>query len=63
MQNLATIADLLNQYAFYLGTPDGFQIELDRYNNISNDDILRMAHAYFSHDFCELRVLRRSDGK
>ena len=63
LQNLATIADLLNQYAFYLGTPDGFQIELDRYNNISNDDILRMAHAYFSHDFCELRVLRRSDGK
>jgi zinc protease len=63
LQNLATIADLLNQYAFYLGTPDGFQIELDRYNNIVNDDILRMAKAYFTNNYCELRVLRRNDGK
>ncbi len=63
LQNLSTISDLMNQYAFYLGTPDGFQIELDRYNNIFNDDIMRMAKTYFSGTYGELRVLRRNDGK
>lgn len=63
LHNLSTIADLMNQYAFYLGTPDGFQIELDRYNNIFNDDIMRMAKTYFGGEYGELRVLRRNDGK
>jgi zinc protease len=63
LQNLSTISDLMNQYAFYLGTPDGFQVELDRYNNIFNDDIMRMAKAYFGGTYGELRVLRRNDGK
>jgi len=63
LQNLSTIADLMNQYAFYLGTPDGFQIELDRYNSIFSGDITRMANAYFNYAYGELQVLRRNNGK
>jgi zinc protease len=63
LQNLATIADLFNQYAFYLGNPDGFQLELDRYNNILMEDVRRITNAYFDDAYSELRVLRRSDDK
>jgi len=61
LQNLSTVADLLNQYAFYLGTPNGFQIELDRYTGIQPDDMAKISNTYFSNAYCELRVMRKKD--
>jgi predicted Zn-dependent peptidase len=33
MQSLNVVADKLNEYEFYWGTPDGFKRDLDRYRN------------------------------
>ena len=63
LQNLASIADFLNMYNFYLGTPNGFQIELDRYTAINESNIHKIVTTYFDDSLCELRVLRKNHGQ
>jgi len=63
LQNLGTIADFLNSYNFYLGTPAGFEIEYSRYQNVSDTKVHKTFADYFVSHFCELRVLRKENGK
>ena len=39
-------ADQLNQYAYFRGTPDSFQKELDELRAVTADDIKRVIAAY-----------------
>jgi zinc protease len=39
-------ADTLNQYNIYLGDPDGFQWDLDRYAKVTADDVHKCATQY-----------------
>ncbi len=43
-------ADTLNQYNVYLGDPDGFQWDLDRYAKVAADDVLKCATKYLDLD-------------
>jgi zinc protease len=57
LQNIDTIADMLNLYNFYLGEPNSFNFDLDRYNNVTAEDIQRIAKSYFQNNFVELRIV------
>lgn len=59
MQNLDNIADLLNYYNYYLGEPNSFEFDLNRYNSISNNDIKNSVKKYLLKPFVELRVTPR----
>lgn len=43
--NLAK-ADQLNQYYYFLGKPDGFQADIDRYRAVTADDVKRVVAKY-----------------
>lgn len=57
LQNIDTIADMLNLYNFYLGEPNSFNFDLDRYNNVTAADIQRIAKSYLQNNFVELRIV------
>ena len=41
-------ADQLNQYYFEIGTPDGFQRDLDRFRNVTTADVQRVVQQYLT---------------
>lgn len=57
LQNIDTIADTLNLYNFYLGEPNSFNFDLNRYNSVSDEDIKRIVKKYFQTCFVELRII------
>jgi len=57
LQNIDTIADTLNLYNFYLGEPNSFNFDLNRYNSVSDEDIKRIVKKYFQTCFVELRIV------
>jgi zinc protease len=57
LQNIDTIADTLNLYNFYLGQPNSFNFDLNRYNSVSDEDIKRIVKKYFQTCFVELRIV------
>jgi zinc protease len=57
LQNLDTIADLLNLYNFYLGEPNSFNFDLNRYTSINETDIKQAAKKYLQNNFVELRII------
>jgi zinc protease len=57
LQNLDTMANQLNYYNFFLGEPNSFQFDLDRYNEVVNEKIKTMIDKYFFRPFVELRVI------
>ncbi len=60
LQNLDTMANQLNYYNFFLGEPNSFNNDLNRYSEVTNDRILAVADKYFSKPFVELRVKPKS---
>ncbi len=56
LQNLDTMANQLNYYDFFLGEPNSFNYDLNRYNEVTDDKIISMIDKYFSSPFLELRV-------
>jgi zinc protease len=56
LQNLDTMANQLNYYNFYLGEPNSFNYDLNRYNSITNQNIMDVTVKYFSTKFVELRI-------
>jgi zinc protease len=48
LQNVLAKADQLNNYATYLGKPDYFQKDLDRYRKVTAADIQRVAKNYLT---------------
>ncbi len=57
LQNIDTIADTLNLYNFYLGEPNSFNFDLNRYNSVSAEDIKQIVKKYFQTYFVELRIV------
>jgi zinc protease len=56
LQNLDTMANQLNYYDFFLGEPNSFNFDLQRYNEVEDDTIKNITDKYFSGPFLELRV-------
>ena len=57
LQNINTIADLMNLYNFYLGEPNSFNFDLNRYTNLNKYDIQNAANTYLLKNFVELRII------
>jgi zinc protease len=61
LQNTGSLADQINSYDFYFGSPNLFEEEYTTMKNATATDINRLAVDYLNDDFSELRVLRRKD--
>jgi zinc protease len=57
LQNIDTIADMLNLYNFYLGEPNSFNFDLNRYNNVNENKISQVVNGYFQNNYVELRIV------
>ncbi len=57
LQNIDTVADLLNLYNFYLGEPNSFNFDLSRYNNVDELKIQQVANKYLQKNYVELRIV------
>lgn len=57
LQNLDTMANQLNYYNFFLGEPNSFQYDLDRYNEVVNEKISLVVEKYLAKPFIELRII------
>jgi zinc protease len=57
LQNIDTVADLLNLYNFYLGEPSSFNFDLNRYNNVDEVKIQRVVEKYLQKNYVELRIV------
>lgn len=57
LQNIDTVADLLNLYNFYLGEPNSFNFDLNRYINTESQDVTNAAAKYLKNNFTELRII------
>ena len=60
LQNIDTIADLMNLYNFYLGEPNSFNYDLTRYTSLNKENIKQAAKKYLQNNFVELRFVPRS---
>lgn len=56
LQNLDTMANQLNYYDFFLGEPNSFNYDLNRYNEVEDTEIKSVVDKYFTGPFLELRV-------
>ncbi len=56
MQNLDNVLDRLNEYNYYLGEPDSFECDLNRFNNVSAEDVKNAAN-YLQNNYVELHVI------
>jgi zinc protease len=57
LQNLDSLADHLNLYNFYLGRPNSFMFDLERYNSVNEKDIEHAAAKYLKTGCIELRII------
>jgi len=57
LQNIDTVADLLNLYNFYLGEPNSFNFDLKRYNSVNENDMPQVVRRYFQNNYVELRIV------
>ncbi|MFH0734974.1 MAG: pitrilysin family protein [bacterium] len=57
LQNLANIADNLNGYDFELGTPDGFDFEIEKFRSLTPEIVGRFTSECLSKPYIELRIL------
>jgi zinc protease len=56
LQNIDTMANQLNFYNFFLGEPNSFNYDLNRYSLVTNEKIIEMIEKYFNKPFVELRI-------
>jgi zinc protease len=61
MQNLDTVADYLNHYNFYVGEPNSFEFDLNRYNSVTNDSLKQAVKSYLTKNFVELRIIPKEN--
>lgn len=62
MQNVQSIADMLNSYNFYLNEPNSFNFDLKKYNEVQCSDIQEAIEKFLSKPFVELHVIPNSLG-
>ncbi len=61
MQNVLGKANQLNSYATFIGTPDHFQADLDRYRKVTAADIQKAANKYFTSDRFVMQFVPRKE--
>ena len=52
LQNIDTVADMLNLYNFYLGEPNSFNFDLSRYNNVDEVKDSTSCKEIFTKELC-----------
>ncbi len=57
LQNIDSIADQINSYNFYLGEPNSFSTDLKRYEDVSNEGIIKSTNTYLTKPFVELHII------
>lgn len=57
LQNIDTVADMLNLYNFYLAEPNSFNFDLHRYNSVNMEDIKQVANRYLQNHYVELKIV------
>jgi len=57
LQNIDTIADMLNLYNFYLDEPNSFNFDLNRYNSVIECELSEVVRKYFQKNYVELRIV------
>lgn len=57
LQNIDTIADLMNLYNFYVGEPNSFNYDLKRYTNLNEANLMQVVKKYLQEKFVELRIV------
>ncbi len=62
MQNLDFIADQINSYNFFLGEPNSFNFDLNRFEEINNEKIKQVIENYLSKPFVELHIIPHKEG-
>ncbi len=61
LQNVLGKADQMNNYATYIGKPDHFQADLDRYRKVTAADVQRVAQSYLTKDRFVMSFVPRKD--
>lgn len=56
MQNSDVLADQLNHYNFYLGEPNSFNSDLQRYEKVTAESIKEVTEKFISKPFIELQI-------
>ncbi|MCX7797839.1 MAG: insulinase family protein [Melioribacter sp.] len=59
LQKLDNVVDHINHYNFYLGEPDSFEYDLNRYERVTKEDIIYVAKKYLENPFVELQIIPR----
>jgi len=57
LQKIDVVIDHLNHYNYFLKEPDSFIYDLQRYENVTPDDVVFAASKFLQNPFVELRVL------
>jgi len=57
LQNIDTVADMLNLYNFYLAEPNSFNYDLNRYNECDNVKLQQVAQKYLQRNHLDLRIV------
>ena len=57
LQNLDSIADQINSYNFYLREPNSFRKDLERYEKVTNEGIMRCVEKYLTKNYVELHII------
>ncbi len=63
LQNISGIANQLNNYNCTLGEPNSFIYDINRYENLSPEDVKDAAKKYLLKPYVELRIVPKQDGK
>ncbi|WP_337872315.1 pitrilysin family protein [Ignavibacterium sp.] len=61
MQNIDHIADHLNHYNFYLGEPNSFEFDINRYQSVNPDDVQKIAKDLISKNYLELNIIQKEN--
>jgi len=57
LQNIDTVADMLNLYNFYLAEPNSFNYDLNRYNECDSIKLQKVAQRYLQRNHLDLRIV------
>lgn len=60
MQNLENMVDRINEYNFYLGEPDYFIKDLERYQKITDENVKQAAAKYLQQPYVELKIIPKN---
>lgn len=57
LQNFSSIANYINMYNCYLNKPNSFEYDLNRYKNLTKEQIIDAAKKYLTKNYVELQII------